>query len=213
MGAVDRVIFNGVIFRRYPDSDNWPDRSYFTPGIADRQRGVGRLHQEIWKAVHGPIPEGYHIHHKDENTLNNSPDNLACISAAEHNAEHAAPGVFPPWLEAVHLLALERAAEWHRSEEGRAWHREHGRRCWEGREYSSFTCEQCGAEYKSRAGQGQNRFCSNSCKSQWRRVSGVDNEDRTCGYCGQVFRINKYAKARTCSRVCGQGLRRQRAAS
>ncbi|WP_416072178.1 HNH endonuclease signature motif containing protein [Streptomyces sp. ME18-1-4] len=212
MGSADCVTFNGVTFRRYPDSENWPDRSYYTPGIADRQRGVGRLHQEVWKAAHGPIPEGYHIHHKDEDPLNNSLANLACISAAEHHAEHATPGVFPTWLEAAHPLALERAAEWHRSEEGRAWHQEHGKRVWEGREFSSFTCEQCGGEYKSRAAHGGNRFCSNNCKAKWRKASGVDDEDRTCAFCGNPFRINKYAAARTCSRICGQGLRRQQPA-
>ncbi|WP_373304934.1 HNH endonuclease signature motif containing protein [Streptomyces noursei] len=215
MGASERVVFRGVTFRRYPDSKNWADRWYFTPGVADRQRGVGRLHQEIWKAANGSIPKGHHVHHRDENPLNNDLDNLECLPGREHNHNHSADS--SPEVAAARLAGLvagrERAAEWHRSEEGRAWHREHGKRVWDGRQAEVFTCEQCGAEYQSRAAQGHNRFCSNNCKTKWRKASGVDDEDRACAFCGNTFRINKYAVARACSRVCGQGLRRQRAAS
>jgi hypothetical protein len=216
MGQVDRVVFRGVTFRRYPDSENWADRSYFTPGIADRQRGIGRLHQEVWKAAHGPIPDGHHIHHKDQDPLNNSLDNLACLPGREH--VHGHHGTSAPEVVAARLAGLDRArvaaAEWHRSEAGRTWHADHGKRTWDNAQATPYVCEQCGGEYESRArqGDGHNRFCSNNCKTKWRKACGVDDEDRICGYCGDVFRINKYAKARTCSRVCGARLRRQRAA-
>ena len=45
-------------------------------------------HQRIWVKNHGPIPEGYHIHHIDGNNKNNDLDNLICVSRKMHGAFH-----------------------------------------------------------------------------------------------------------------------------
>lgn len=42
------------------------------------------LHRKIYEDNFGPIPAGYHIHHKDGNTENNSPDNLQALPANVH---------------------------------------------------------------------------------------------------------------------------------
>ena len=42
----------------------------------------------IWEKHFGEIPEGYIIHHKDKNALNDNIENLALMSRAEHLAEH-----------------------------------------------------------------------------------------------------------------------------
>src|SRR4051812_4898466 len=201
---VELVVFNGVRFHRYPDSHNWADRAYFTPNIHDRQSGVGRLHQETWEAAHGPIPEGHDIHHRDNNPLNNTLENLECLTEAEHAAYHA-----------LNLSDAERerrrkqadtmrplAAEWHGTEEGIAWHRENGKACWENREPTTHTCEHCGKSYESLSRRESNRFCSNACKSAARRASGVDDETRSCARCGVAFTCNHYSKIRFCSRSC-----------
>lgn len=41
-----------------------------------------------WRKVHGPIPEGMIIHHKDRNTLNDDITNLELLTRAEHMLEH-----------------------------------------------------------------------------------------------------------------------------
>lgn len=46
------------------------------------------------------------------------------------------------------------------------------------------------------------KFCSNNCKSAYRRKSGVDNEERICKICGEIFITNKYSKAKVCSKKC-----------
>lgn len=46
------------------------------------------LHRYIWEKYNGPIPEGYVIHHKDHNKLNNDISNLEMISDREHRLEH-----------------------------------------------------------------------------------------------------------------------------
>src|SRR5260221_3651635 len=77
------IYYKDIAFRRYPNSSKWADRNYYVPNATHRKRGIGRLHQEIWKDAHGLIPEGYHIHHKDENPLNNSLENRS----EEHTSE------------------------------------------------------------------------------------------------------------------------------
>lgn len=200
-GPSEAVVFNGITFRRWPESSNWADRSYFTPGGSYRKRGVGRLHQEVWKAAHGPIPAGHDIHHLDENPLNNDLANLAALPGAEHHSRHGHGGVVSPQARAA-------AAEWHGSEAGLAWHVEQGRRSWEGRTGVDRTCAQCGSTFDSVTRRADDRFCSNNCKSAWRRACGVDDEDRACQGCGQTFRVNRYSRTRCCSRKCAWVVRR-----
>lgn len=170
-------------------------RRYFTS-----QHGY-RLHQAIWEYHHGPIPPGHHIHHRDENTLNNAIENLECLSSADHFAAH--------WTEERREQARQQikrarkaADAWHRTEAGIAWHRELGKRSWVGREPVAKTCIQCGTEFQSITLREDDRYCSNNCKSAWRRASGIDDVERTCEVCGTKFTINRHRKTKTCSRLC-----------
>lgn len=43
----------------------------------------------IWMIHHGEIPKGYVIHHKDRDTLNDSIENLECLTRSEHILEHS----------------------------------------------------------------------------------------------------------------------------
>lgn len=45
-------------------------------------------HTLVWEAANGPVPKGYHIHHKDENTSNNKLSNLVCWTASKHKTYH-----------------------------------------------------------------------------------------------------------------------------
>lgn len=204
--SVDVVIYKGIKYRRYPDSKGASDQRHYVPGITDRQRlNLGRLHEEIWKAKHGPIPAGHHVHHLDHNHLNNDVDNLVCIVDAEHKSHHARAKDFVTPARRAHLDEIRPlAAEWHGGEAGLAWHREHGKRTWEGREYRTGICERCGSTYSTRNSHAMDRFCSEKCKAAARRDSGVDNEERTCERCRAQFVVNRYAKTRFCSRSCGR---------
>lgn len=215
---VETVVFNGIRYRRYPDAAQQCDQRYYVAGIADRQRGATRLHQDIWRLHNGDIPEGYHVHHDDGDHDNNDPSNLVAIPDCDHREHHVeerrASGQYvrPERLE--HLERIRpMASEWHSSSEGLAWHAENGKKSWETRTYRDETCEQCGKTYSTRAVQSHDRFCSNACKSAWRRAAGLDDEDRTCEQCGATFRINKYSGTRNCSRRCAAlGRRRDRSA-
>ena len=99
--------------------------------------------------------------------------------------------------------AVPAAIEWHGTEEGLEWHKEH----YEDVKHllhkrRLIVCDQCGKEYMGEKG----RFCSNSCKSKWRRESGIDDEIRKCIVCDEEFSVNKYSDTVTCSRSCGRTL-------
>lgn len=46
------------------------------------------LHRLIFEDFYGYIPDGYHVHHKDGNKLNNCILNLQLISEKEHHSLH-----------------------------------------------------------------------------------------------------------------------------
>lgn len=199
------VVYNSRKYTRNVDSPNWADRVYYRRG-----GGKGYLHRDIYLDNHGAIPDGWHVHHADHDPFNNDPANLVAISPDGHAEYHSSQPDRIARLMEVHHLGIEAAKEWHRSEDGLAWHREHAKRTWEGRTAELYDCDHCGAEYSTRD-RGNHRFCSNACKSAWRRKSGLDDVDRTCAGCGGTFRINKYSKARSCSRKCAQAVRHGRA--
>ena len=48
------------------------------------------VHRLVWALTYGPIPDGYDVHHKDENRLNNAIENLEAMPAPEHHRLHRA---------------------------------------------------------------------------------------------------------------------------
>lgn len=193
---MESIRFNGVPYRRYPDSPRRSDRLYFTASY--NASGEQRLHRAVWAAAHGPIPDGHHVHHIDGDPLNNDVSNLRCVTPKEHIAEHMSPER-SQWQREHAERIRPLAAAWHSSPDGRAWHSATAKAAWEGREPQPGVCEQCGAGYESLK---PGRFCSNKCKSAWRRDSGLDDEQRACVVCGDGFTINRYAKQRTCGGPC-----------
>lgn len=66
----------------------WVDASgYITISFYGKQL---RVHQLVYALTYGPIPKGYHIHHKDGDKRNNHWDNLQCVTPKEHKRLHAA---------------------------------------------------------------------------------------------------------------------------
>ncbi len=156
-----------------------------------------RAHRWVWNNIHGKIPKGYHIHHKDENKSNNNIINLELIECSRHYRHHYTEekrAWSRKWAEKIRPLTKA----WHASEEGIAWHKRHARKCnfgnWEPVDYK---CEQCGKDFKSKK-HSITRFCSNNCKSKWRRLSGIDDADFPCERCTKMFRKNKYGRKKFC---------------
>lgn len=172
-----------------------------------------RLHRYVWETETGnKIPKGYDVHHVDRNKDNNDIDNLLLISNTDHLTIHQhimTDAELKARSERVAKYMRPKAIEWHKSEEGRAWHRSHGVEVYKKRTAVKYICTYCGKEYKTRNryGKNQNTFCSNNCKSAYRRASGIDNVERACAYCGKTFIANKYSKAKYCEEHRNKGKR------
>src|ERR1700679_2413559 len=87
------------------------------------------LHRHVWADAFGAIPEGYVVHHKDENWRNNNITNLEIKPFGKHQSDH-----MQEWLKDPEYLKQARArmdearikaSEWHGSEEGKKWHSKH----------------------------------------------------------------------------------------
>lgn len=46
------------------------------------------LHRYVYEQVHGPIPEGFVVHHRNHNKLDNRIENLEAMSRLEHSRHH-----------------------------------------------------------------------------------------------------------------------------
>lgn len=208
MPALETVIFNGVKYRRYAKSP------YFTPGIADTRNGAQALHRDIWRAANSEIPDGYDIHHRDGNPMNNDLANLQLMTVADHQALHTAErhasGFYRTPERLARLDAIRSLSKpWHSSEAGRELHARNGKKVIEALATRQAICTRCGKTFEFKSLQIPS-YCSGACKAAHRRSSGLDDEVRTCGYCDKEFRINRYSKTRQCSKLCGQKLRRAR---
>lgn len=181
MPVVETVEWGGLVWRRYPESKRRSHRVYFQRHT--KWKGTPLyLHREIWKSVHGEIPAGHEVHHRDENPLNNDISNLECLSTLEHRRRH--PVCVDDAMRS-HLASIRgKAAEWHRSEEGIAWHREHAKRSIGKRVAKPFVCTVCGTGFESRF--HAPKFCGPKCGEQG-RAERKPTHGRTCKWCGTEF--------------------------
>ena len=195
--------FDGYKFRR--DSKT----GYYLANKPTYQGKRERLHCYVWRYFNGPVPEGFHIHHKDENKYHNDIDNLACVPVSEHTSYHSKKHLDGHREEAVRWMDKIRplASQWHKSQEGREWHSKHSTEEFKTMQKREYVCQFCGKKFMSLPIGPEHKFCSNNCKSGARRKSGVDNETRTCVICGKEFSTNKYSKQKCCSRECGAIIR------
>ena len=58
----------------------------------------------------------------------------------------------------------------------------------------------CGETFMSRG--SRPKFCSNNCKSKYRRTHKIDHITKICVVCGKEFSKSKYSKGVTCTRSC-----------
>ena len=159
-----------------------------------------RAHVWVWQQHYGKPPKGFHIHHKDENKSNNTIENLELMTVFDHLKMH---GLKPDqrkraalWCSAIRHLTKK----WHASPEGIEWHRKHGLETWKNRNSFKVKCNYCGKEAETKT--YHQTFCSNACKSSYRRKSGIDDIERKCLNCKKEYTVNKYAKRKFCSRKC-----------
>lgn len=208
MGKVS-VRYGGIMFTRDPENKRRHLRVYYWPGRGDRNNGVKALHVEIHKAEVGPVPAGWHVHHKDGDPLNNDPSNLEAVTPADHAERHfAMEGKWYGFTDEAHMAEMQELAKaWHASPEGLAWHSENGKKSWEGRERQSGpACFGCGVEIQTfKPMMEGRRWCSTICRTRWADRTKAYFPLHTCPNCNEKFRAKK--RAVYCSRSCAAVIR------
>lgn len=191
--------FNGVRYYLKPEG-------YFK---AHHRVGGEYLHRAVWKHAHGPIPDGFDVHHKDGNKADCGLDNLELQSKLEHGRMH---GLERDKAELRALLEAARplAAAANRALAGSEAAADRSRRGMLSRPMERLTCVQCRRPYEVRAGSVRRGFCGQACQQAARRASGVDNEGRVCEQCLVRFIVNKHSAKRFCGRRCAGIASRQR---
>jgi uncharacterized CHY-type Zn-finger protein len=160
-----------------------------------------RAHVWVWQFYNGKIKKGFHIHHMDGNKSNNDISNLQCLSIKEHFSKHDSEERRKNNL--IHISNIRPLTkEWHASEEGRKWHKENGLISWEKRKPIEIKCKQCNKSANTKT--YHQEFCSNACKSKWRRKNRLDDIERECPVCKNTYISSKYSRSKTCGAQCGR---------
>jgi hypothetical protein len=94
-------IENGTIFsyKRNCFIGNMHPKGYILTTLTD-DNGIQhsiKFHRFIWECANGEIPEGFDIHHKNGDKLNNSISNLELMERFEHNHLHKSGENHPNW--------------------------------------------------------------------------------------------------------------------
>lgn len=188
---MDRVIeFNGVKYALVSGGRYYMSVSTTNAG---RKRAKG-LHVAVWEYYNGrEVPKGYHVHHKDGNTLNNDISNLELIEAHLHISSHSKANFSDDGYRERNKVQLsearKKASEWHKSEDGRKRHSEVAKAI-DTTPTNEQICEFCGRRFKSYRLKA--KFCSDSCGEKYRRR--LNSFTGTCLQCGKEFSYGK-AKA------------------
>ena len=188
------AIYNGKVYVR-------DDKTGYYLNSTSRKR----LHRVVYENEVGPIPDGFEIHHIDRDKSNNEISNLQCLSKREHAILHGTSLTKEEKEKRAKNIvkyAMPKAKEWHSTEQGKTWHSQHGRESYKQRAINIYTCDNCENPFETKHIYSVgNKFCSNKCKSAYRRKKGLDDIQRRCICCGENFTINKYSKKQKCE-IC-----------
>ena len=193
----ETIEYDGKVWYRYPNAKRSSDRNYY-------QKCGKFLHHYVWEKYNGVRKKGYQIHHKDGNFANNSIENLEEITIKEHQCirhkmSEERRQKQREWCDKIRPYTKE----WHKSEEGTLWHKQHAQQHNFGHiKYGERKCQVCGKIFEAKT--NHQKFCSNVCKSKYRRLLKLDEITNRCEWCGNEFKTNKYSKARFCSRHCAR---------
>ena len=156
---LESVVFDGVYYSRrngarYYTARRWDSKL--------RRYWDDSLHRAVWRFHHGTIPNGFDVHHSDEDWNNNDISNLECITRAEHNRRH---GAFAAWNKTKRAAVLRKRNNW---------------KAWQNMPYRSVVCQQCQKKFASRHPDPKRpKFCSALCGERYRH-SRLRSRSRGC---------------------------------
>jgi len=188
------------------DNKKWAKKNGYYQSTLRKFVGKKWLHQYVYEKEVGIILNGYEIHHIDKNKDNNDISNLELVKSKEHGHKHTYrdnPERMKNQKEHLDKIRPKETYKWSQEPDliKREQHRAKHKSAMALIEPVKYICVNCGKEFMNTPN-GIHRFCSNSCKSAYRRKMGFDNEERICMECGKSFTVNHYVKSVTCSPHC-----------
>ena len=156
------------------------------------------LHRVVWEYYHGNIPDGYHIHHVDEDKTNNRIENLQALTASEHRSVHVknriAPKICPVCGKSFFTKVKEQICC--------------SPACHAIRQTKPLiekVCPVCGKTFEVKNKCANQICCSHACSYIHRRKPSTK---RICAICGKEFEpTTKHPEVQTCSPSCSAKLR------
>ena len=217
----DFVDFDGVRYYRYPDSPRHDRRCYYW------SKSHKALHRAVWEKAHGRLPDGCVVHHKNGDTLDNSIENLECLSKSEHSMLHGlerggsvvpaaactlvcdicgahfegTTGLRRFYVCSERCRGIARKVVEHYFGDGGYVPQVQARKSTR----YELRCERCGAVFTSVRHDA--RFCSKRCRDAYTWSRGLTTAQKrgyytvTCTVCGKTFE-SRNKDARCCSRAC-----------
>lgn len=152
------------------------------------------LHRHVWEKHFGPIPKGYHIHHKDGNKLNNDISNLECLSASDHHKK-----TWDENYEKMCITTSRNFGNYKRSKAQRKKTSENSKKYWKYKQPTKLRCTICDEIYSTKQPELSKRCRKCQKKDHYENA----REDRFCRICNAKFNCYKYSKIQTCCRSCG----------
>lgn len=196
----NEIVYNGIIYRKHPHQKYF----YSSQSVKKTNKLFSRsLHRQMWFDLYGKIAVGFHIHHIDGNAFNNTIENFEAIQSSWHASYHSKEKVErdPKYFKKLAATGQEFAKEWHASDEGRQWHKLNALNTGFGKmEYGSVNCANCNTNFVKKSSRA--KFCSNSCKSAYRRKNNPDKALFNCLSCEKEYLTLKYLPVKYCSKEC-----------
>lgn len=167
------------------------------------------IHRDIWQYHHGEIPNGYVIHHIDNNKAHNGICNLQCLTVGEHQKIHYLDKDLrrrPPIIKKVCAFCGKEF----RGEKNSAY-RFCSERCAQnfryrsGIDHETRTCPVCGQNF-SVVRWAKTKYCSTKCAE----IASGHRDQRICPICGKTFEVKHSKRQLTCSHSCGSKLMHQK---
>ena len=200
-----QVLFNNetgefLLFRKKADNGYWFNTHNRKGEIIYLHREKVRLNLGFTKEQ----MEGLDVHHIDGNKDNNNIENLRLLTKKEHMSIHH------PRKSSSHRHVCKKCGRTYWSTVSRS--KDLCDRCDSSLAIGGSSmitikkiCEYCGAEYETKGvNRNRSKFCSNKCKSAYRRASKVDDIERVCERCGSIYLINKYSSGKICRKCSGK---------
>lgn len=141
-------------------------RALKVPKTEKARKAQGERLKKLWAT--NPVMKENVIRMSDERKGVKRPQHVVDTLVACHKGKKQT-GVKLEKTLAAQKKAIERAKDWHKSDEGLEWHREHGKRTWENRELGSCNCKVCGREIITPYPTVR-KFCDNSCRRDSKRL-------------------------------------------